>query len=293
MYAADLRRVLADQAKKYAQNQSIPHCFSYGEAPAVCFCPYDNDSRHGNFLDRSYKAILANPEWNKRLAKIHTLGKRWFPETERGRWMELDTFTSSDALLMNIFCHPGVLREGKVSALVGGQPGVFPKFGYRARVPLLNGRCDRTEVDLQLGELLIEAKLTESDFQSTDKETLLTYRDFSKVFECEQLPRTRTRYASYQLIRNVLAAYALNCSFCVLVDSRRPDLVEAWYAVMRCVKSSELKTKLRISTWQELACLAPTKLQSFLRAKYGIERYGECHRNREDSGASDGSFAGD
>ena len=237
----------------------------------VCFSPYDNGSRHGNFLDRSYKAILANPEWNKRLAKIHTLGKRSLPKTERGRWMELDTWTSSDALLMNIFCHPGVLREGRVSALVGSQPGVSPKFGYKARVPILNGRCDRTEVDLKLGELLIEAKLTESDFQRADKKTLLAYRDFSEVFECGQLPRTGAHYASYQLIRNVLASYALNCSFCVLVDSRRPDLVDAWYAVMRCVKSSELKTKLRISTWQELACLAPLKLRHFLKSKYGIE----------------------
>jgi hypothetical protein len=144
MRAADLRRVLADQAKKYAQNESIPHCFSYGESPAVCFSPCDSGSKHGNFLDRSYKAILANPEWIKRLAKVHTLGKRSLPKTERGRWMELDTCTSSDALLMNIFCHPGVLREGRVSALVGAWAGASPKFGYKARVPLLNGRCDRT-----------------------------------------------------------------------------------------------------------------------------------------------------
>jgi hypothetical protein len=272
MHAADLRRALAGQAKTYAENKSIPHCFSYGEAPAVCFSPYDSGSRHGNFLDRSYKAIRANPEWNKRLAKVHTLGKRSLPQTERGRWMELDICTSSDALLMSVFCHPAVLREGRVSALVGAQPGVSPKFGYKPRVPLLNGKCDRTEVDLQLGDLLIEAKLTESDFQSTEEKTLLAYRDFSEVFEGWRLPRTGARYGSYQLIRNVLAAYALNCSFCVLVDARRLDLVEAWYAVMRCVKSSELKTKLRISTWQELACLAPKKLRSFLKTKYGIER---------------------
>lgn len=271
MRAAALRRSLADQAKKYAQNESIPHCFSYGEAPVVCFSPHDSGARHGNFLDRSYKAILANPEWNKRLAKVHTLGKRSLPKTERGRWMELDTCTSSDALLMNVFCYSGVLWATRASSLVGAQPGACVRFGYKARVPLLNGRCDRTEVDLQLGDLLIEAKLTESDFQSADKETLLAYRDFSEVFECGRLPRTGARYASYQLIRNVLAAYALNYSFCVVVDSRRPDLVEAWFTVMRCVKSTELKTKLRISTWQELACLAPPKLRHFLKSKYGIE----------------------
>ncbi len=138
-------------------------------------------------------------------------------------------------------------------------------------MPFANGKFDRTEVDMRLGDLLIEAKLTESDFQSAEKKTLLAYRDFLEVFDRQELPQNGTRYASYQLIRNVLAAHALNCSFCVLVDSRRSDLTEAWYAVMRCVKSIELRTKLRISTWQELAGLAPLKLRGFLRTKYGIE----------------------
>jgi hypothetical protein len=79
------------------------------------------------------------------------------------------------------------------------------------------------------------------------------------------------RYLSYQLLRNVLAAYALGCSFCVLVDRRRPDLIDAWYAVMKCVKPIELRTELRISTWQEVARAAPAKLRAFLAAKYGMD----------------------
>ena len=51
-----LRRAVAEQAKKYAHAEPIPHCFSYGDAPAVCFFPYESDLRHGNFLDGSYKA---------------------------------------------------------------------------------------------------------------------------------------------------------------------------------------------------------------------------------------------
>ncbi len=43
-------------------------------------------------------------------------------------------------------------------------------------------------------------------------------------------------YAGYQLIRNVLAAYAAGCSFCVMHDERRPDLREAWFPVMAAVK---------------------------------------------------------
>jgi hypothetical protein len=137
-------------------------------------------------------------------------------------------------------------------------------------VPLLNGRFDRTEVDLRLGNLLIEAKLTENDFQSARKDALLMYRDFRYVFDLRRLPQSPTHYLSYQLLRNVLAAHALQCSFCVLLDARRSDLKEAWYAVMMCVKPVELRTRLRIATWQEVAQVAPLKLRTFLAAKYGI-----------------------
>jgi hypothetical protein len=178
---------------------------------------------------------------------------------------------------MNIFCHPGALRNGGVLALLDIEPDATPIFGYRARVPLANGRFDRTEVDMRVGDLLIEAKLTESDFQSAEKKTLLAYRDFSQVFDCRQLPQTRDRYLSYQLLRNVLAASALQCSFCVLIDARRTDLADAWYEVVRCVKLVDLRTKLRIATWQEITQIAPTMLRKFLSEKYGT---GELTRAR-------------
>jgi hypothetical protein len=272
--AAALRRELADRAKKYAEAEGLPHCLSYGEAPIVCFAPYADDRRHGNFLQGSYKAIRANPTWRRRLAKVHTQGRRSLPSTERGRWMELDSCTSSDALLMNVFCYPGMLRDGKVSALLGTDPGAQPCFGYKGRVPLVNGRFDRTEVDLRLGNLLVEAKLTDGDFQAAEKMVLLAYRDFSDVFDWQQLPHAKDRYLSYQLLRNVLAAYALNYSFCVLADARRPDLIDAWYAVMKSVKPVALRTRLRHSTWQEVARAAPAKVRAFLAKKYGIE--GQC-----------------
>jgi hypothetical protein len=270
--ASALRRDLAFRAQKHAQTEAVPHCLSYGEAPIVCFSPYEQDSRHGNFLRQSYNAILANPEWQRRLAKVHAQGKHSLPQTERGRWMELDSCTSSDALLMNIFCHPGLLRDGKVAAFLGAEPGASPCFGYKARVPLSNGRFDRTEVDLQFGGLLIEAKLTESDFQTARKNVLFAYRDFSTVFDLQQLPQTADHFLSYQLLRNVLAAYAQQCAFCVLVDARRPDLTDTWYKVMKCVQPVELRTNLRISTWQELAHIAPPTVRNFLAAKYGINR---------------------
>jgi hypothetical protein len=77
-------------------------------------------------------------------------------------------------------------------------------------------------------------------------------------------------YAGYQLIRNVLAAYAHGCSFCVIHDERRPDLREAWFEVMAAVKSAEMRVRLKVLTWQELAALLPKGLQEFLDLKYGI-----------------------
>jgi len=77
-------------------------------------------------------------------------------------------------------------------------------------------------------------------------------------------------YAGYQLIRNVLAAYAEGCSFCVVHDERRPDLREAWFQVMAAVRSAEMRTRCKVMTWQELAALAPEGFREFLELKYGI-----------------------
>ncbi len=269
-FASILRHELAERALKFAQSKEVPHVLSYGEAPVVCFPP-ESDSRHGNFTAASYRAIVANPLWRQRLLKVHTQGKRSLPLPDHGRWRELDSCMSSDALLMNIFCNPRVLRDGRVWEALGVAPVAPPRFGYRARVPLISGRFDRTEIDMRAGNLLVEAKLTETDFQRAAKQVLSAYRDFFEVFDHEQLPQTESHYLSYQLLRNVLAAHALQCSFCVLVDARRPDLIEDWYAVMKCVKLVELRTALRVLTWQELARTLPSGLQGFLRSKYAVQ----------------------
>ncbi len=43
-------------------------------------------------------------------------------------------------------------------------------------------------------------------------------------------------YRSYQLIRNVLAAYANDSSFCVLLGERRPDLRIFWVLGDFCIQ---------------------------------------------------------
>jgi hypothetical protein len=270
-HTAALRRELSDRAQQYAGTHGLPHCLSYGQAQTVCFDRDDKWVRHGNFLLATYKAILRNPNWRRRLQKVHTHSHSSLPRNQNGIWRELDACTSSDALLMNVFCYPGLFKDGRVCSMLNIKPGAIPDFGSRARVPLTNGKFDRTEVDLKLGELLMEAKLTESDFQRAPKAVVGAYRDFRDVFSCKELPQTTHDYLSYQLIRNVLAAHTANCSFCVLVDVRRPELIEAWYAVMKSVRSVDLRIRCKVLTWQELARALPRTLREFLREKYGIE----------------------
>jgi len=177
---------------------------------------------------------------------------------------------SSDALLMNIFCYPGVTRGREMSNLLGTGVKDVPQFGFRPRIPLLNRAVERTEIDMKLGTVLFEAKLTEGGFQIQDATLVKQYCCFEDVFECDELPKTKGRYTSYQLIRNVLAAHALDLSFCLLVDARRPDLVEDWYQIVRCIRSAALRTRCRVHTWQELCVCLPPRLRCFLDLKYGI-----------------------
>jgi len=265
-----LRCELAARATEYARARSLPHALSCSGGPVVCFAPSEQ-VLHGNFLLASYRAIAKNPEWRRRLAKVHTRAHRDLPQQESGRWRELDSCTSSGALLMNIFCYPRLAANADVGLTLGIDTGWQARFGVPAHVPLANGKCDRTEIDLRLGSLFVEAKLTEGGFQTAEKGVLHRYRDFSAVFAAERLPQRAGRFQSYQLIRNTLAAHAVKGSFCVLVDARRPDLIDAFYAVLSCIRLVELRTSCAVLTWQELARVLPVKLRSFLAAKYGIE----------------------
>lgn len=266
-FASHLRHELCVRNRAYAIAKSLLHVESYGSVPVIVYPP--EVTRHGNFLDETYTAIVCNPEWRKRLEKIHAQARTSLPKSDR-RWKELDSCTSSDALLMNVFCFPGVVDDSRLRSLLGVDGDIEAEFGFKARVPLLSGLFDRTEVDLKLGTLLIEAKLTESDFQCRDVEVLHGYRDFKEVFDSRALHQARGKYLSYQLIRNVLAAHANRCSFCVLLDHRRPDLVEHWYAVMRCVRIADLRLRCKVLTYQELSEVLPARLQEFLDCKYGI-----------------------
>jgi hypothetical protein len=123
---------------------------------------------------------------------------------------------------------------------------------------------------MRLGHLLVEAKLTEADFQRKELMVLEGYRDFRGLFDVDSLPKVNDSCLGYQLIRNVLAAYTNRSTFCVMLDARRPDLLEAWYSIMRCITNHEMRVRCHVLTWQELSAVLPQKLQEFLAVKYGI-----------------------
>lgn len=268
-YASSLRQEITERNHSYAAQNGLAHVTSYGDLPVVVYQPSECGRFHGNFIPASYLAIRRRPQWRKRLQKIHAQGRRCLPAMD-GHWRELDSSLSSDALLMNIFCYPRVTRTKSLCGMLGIESGITPEFGFMPRVPLLSGNVERTEIDMKVGNLLFEAKLTEGDFQVERPELVERYRDFREIFEIRQLPRTTKKYVSYQLIRNVLAAHALDSNFCTLLDDRRPDLIEDWYAILRCIRSAVLRSRCKILNWQELAACLPARLQRFLGAKYGI-----------------------
>ena len=268
MTASELRRELS--ARNLAWAEQLTHEATYGAVPCVIHAEQD-DGSHGNFLDASWQRIQARPAWRRRLEKAYTAEHRVARSHDRRRG-ELEAATSSDALLMNVFCYPGLLRRPPVQRLLATEPRLVPAFGVRAQVPLSNGTVDRTEVDLRLGDLLLEAKLTETSFQTARPSLLLRYRDLDACFSVEDLPRTVAGdFQSYQLVRGVLAAYALDCRFAVILDCRRSDLLERWFEILRAVRSSSLRSRLQLLSWQELAMASSTAVRRFLLDKYGIE----------------------
>jgi hypothetical protein len=264
--ASQLRRELS--ARNIALAAEHAHETTYGSVASVLYRE-DETGNHGNFFPASYKRIRANAAWSQRLAKTYTASSRIIRGHERER-AELDCSNSSDALLMNIFCHPKTLQSKPLQALLHIEPDTQPEFGVRVRTPIANDLEDRTEVDMRLGDLLVEAKLSESNFQTARADLMARYEDFEVLFDTERLPRTRGQFRGYQLLRGALAAAHQDARFAVICDARRPDLREEWFAVIACIHTSALRSRMLFLTWQEIAVTLPSPLRDFLSAKYGI-----------------------
>ncbi len=264
--SADLRREISSRNLELARH--LPHESTFGDLPSILY--REENGHHGNFLPASYRRICAAPDWHRRLNKCYTANRR-VPRAQDRRRRELDCAHSSDALLMNIFCYPGITRRRAVCALLGVELGLRPEFGVRVQTPCAPGLRDRTEVDMVLGELFVEAKLTEGGFQSARSELVSRYIGVDDVFDLAALPAALGNYRHYQLLRGILAAHHYGSSFLLLCDARRASLIENWYCIVRAIRHCELRSRMAVLTWQELAATLPNKLQTFLREKYGID----------------------
>jgi hypothetical protein len=145
-----------------------------------------------------------------------------------------------------------------------------PEFGIKARLPLVDSSDDATEIDMRIGSHLFEAKLTERDFTSASRTHTARYRDLELCFDISALPVKGDDFAGYQLIRNVLAAAHHNASLTILLDQRRPDLLQEWWSVHSAIQNVDLRIRCGVRTWQEIAAASPPPLAQFLSAKYGL-----------------------
>ncbi len=263
MFAENLRKQLSVRAERYANKHRLHFDKSPGEV--IIFKKDENKNIHGNFLDSSYRNILGKESWRARLEKPHPS----FPGTKQ-QVKELDSCNSSDALLMNIFCHPKIDEWKSFKRLLGLSKIGEPEFGFLGKVRKNGGQEDATEIDMKLDGILMEAKLTEKDFTKKEKRIVESYDNFKKVFSEELLPQSSEDYLNYQLIRNILAAYQHNLSFLLLCDARRPDLVKEFYSTARCVRDDRLRVKCNIVFWQEIAQNVGEELRDFLVEKYAF-----------------------
>jgi hypothetical protein len=270
--ALELRRELSARNLSWAEQNGFLYEQTTGSSSSssVIFRP-DHRGRHGNFYPASYKSILRNPGWSRRLSKTHSTARKYLVSHDRER-RELDSCNSSDALLMNIFCHPrNVSANSALRSYLAIESTSRFVFGYKPRIPLKNGGVDCTEVDLQVGDLLIEAKLTEIDFQVKRWELAERYRDFEATFDPALLPRAGDRLGCYQLARGILAAFAdENRRYCLLCDDRRRDLLELWSQILRSIRRHDQRWRCVLVTWQELSQTLPRPLRTWLARKYGI-----------------------
>ena len=265
-----LRKELAERAKRFATANGLAHYESVGRT-AILFPAEPATTRHGNFNDESYAAIRANASWAKRLKKPHPQ-RDGLPKDRQAsamELMELDSSNSSDALLMNCFCYPGS-AERILQGCLQVTPTGPVEFGVRGKVPLRNGKTDRTELDMRVGNIVCEAKLSEPNFTSQRATVVEAYRDLHEVFDGNLLPRVGGLYQSYQLIRNVLATAAHAYHFVLLCDGRRPDLLQEWRTVHAAIRHPDLRARAHLLLWQDVAKSCPATLREYLHEKYGL-----------------------
>ncbi len=255
-----LRKNLKQSALEYISEHEISgERYQIFDSAIIFQTKEDDYSDNPNFHTKSLKAILNNEDWRVRLAKIHSHFK--------DGTTEMASSNSSDALLMNIFCHPDFFTwSGPKKNL--GFADETPEFGWN---PELEFETRNTEVDMKLGDNIYEAKLTESDFTEKKIDGLTErYPGIDDIFYLEDL-MNGNKVRHYQLLRNIYAAYKKDKSFRLICDARRPELISALYETTCAIKDYDSRKKIGFITWQHIASYTGKDLKEFLKLKYGIE----------------------
>lgn len=212
------------------------------------------------FCPASFAAIQKNANWYSRVQK---------PHQNRSSAMEMQSSNSSDALLMNIFCHPKLVSWKSVHNVLDFKP-TSPCFGFKALVQKQGTNGDKTEIDMEIGNYFVEAKLTESGFTSKEITEVKKYKKLNQHFHVNCLPTQNDCYHNYQIIRNLLAAIQHKKRHMLLCDERRPDLVRSYMETVCCLRDQDVRKKCRVVFWQELQRACGKDLGQFLKTRYGI-----------------------
>ncbi len=212
------------------------------------------------FHPDSYENISKHADWKARTQKPHSkvLGVK-----------EMQSSNSSDALLMNIFCHPLIGKWAGIKKVIGSDLESVT-FGFSGAVRLCKGEVDKTEIDLSLTDSLCEAKLTESDFTKKRPTVVENYAGLKETFHIEALPRKGNDYDNYQIIRNLLASVQHKRKHFLLCDERRPDLVRRYMDTVSCLREIQSRLNCRVIFWQELVAACGVSLREWIEEKYGM-----------------------
>ncbi len=206
-HLALLREVINRRAIIFAQTYHLPHFLSKGGT--VFFEPYidkSGNTRHGNFCDASYNMIYKNPTWAGCLKKT-LVHRNSLPLYKQSVASELDSSSSSSALLMNIFCYPDIFSSARLFSMFGidGLTAVFNKH-----VPLQkkDGFHESVNIDMIMGDnRYISAALTQSGFSERRKEDMYLYSSFDDIFDSDALPQTSASFLGSNVLRSIMAGW--------------------------------------------------------------------------------------
>jgi len=276
------KTMLSKMALEYIDSQQkvkryVEH---YESKTGVILFPQSGDNKdamyYGNFQQNSLEVILADASYKGRLKKVHSR-RSGFPSPHNKTACELDSCNSSDALLMNIFCYPKIRDRINIGIDVQNLTiqGEDIHFGIPIRLFKRNNQSEisPTEIDMVIGDTIVEAKLSETDFQPLNKTLFDSYESFFNLVEERMIIDQSNQFLPiYQLLRNATIRRMLNCKMVVIIDDRKANLKKYYRSFVGALKQREDRDKIFMVTWQDLVkTIEIADLKSFLKIKYGIE----------------------